>query len=880
MAIKVHSENLILINNLNRTSDRLATAMGRLSTGYRVNTASDGAAELMLSKSLEKQISGLSVCNDNANMAKSLLSVADGSLSQVTAMAQRIRDIALSSANGVYGEAERQAYQSEVDGLVEEIKRQVNDARYNDYKLFYENNSPTLKTNAGASGASATGAVGTYKVQKMSQEEAEALGYTCVSTAQELKDALVTGDANCKVMLMNDINLDELGLDATGSNWTAVGDNTAKFAGTIDGNGYTIRNLKINSTKNHQGLFGRANADSVIKNLNVDNASVVSTGACIGGLVGTNEGIIENCSVTNTTVKSEYERTGGIAGQNIGSISNCKVDVNIEGNNITGGLAGVNFNKIISCSASGNVKGNGHDTGGFVGANAISDGFVGDIQNCSTSTNVIGIGEAIGGFTGSNQGTAKITSCYTTGQVEGNRDGIGGFIGCGYSSSSISSCYATGTVTGNSSYVGGFIGAAMEASTITDSYATGNATGIDTIGGFAGIIQDASSVTSCHSAGNVMGTGGQNIGGFVGTNYGDAIVASCYAVGDVTGSKNNVGGFVGCSYVNSTITSSYAKGNVKGSEQNTGGFAGGTAQNAKITSCYATGNVEGNSQTGGFIGLSESIETLSNCYATGNVTATGAHTGGFVGGSVAGTLIDSCYSTGDVNGKSCSGGFVGTVQNGTISNSYSTGNTTGNTSSTGAFSGQARDGATLSNYAFANSSGSASSGIGTGGATGASITAGKEINWFENKNNLISIVGENWDYSYFDSNLTFQIGVNAGLLNTSRIDLSFGVNNFNVDVLTAENSRTSLSAIDELIEYTTQMQGKIGSAMNVMDSVLGNNTQAQINLVDSNSRLIDADVAKESAEFVKNQIRQNLTASLLVQTGTNMSEVLLALYGL
>ena len=204
----------------------------------------------------------------------------------------------------------------------------------------------------------------------------------------------------------------------------------------------------------------------------------------------------------------------------------------------------------------------------------------------------------------------------------------------------------------------------------------------------------------------------------------------------------------------------------------------------------------------------------------------------------------------------------------------------GNTSSTGAFSGQARDGATLSNYAFANSSGSASNGVGTGTATGADLEAGKEINWFENKNNLISIVGENWDYSYFDSNLTFQIGVKVGLLNTSRIDLSFGVDNFNVDVLTAENSRTSLSAIDELIEYTTQMQGKIGSAMNVMDSVLGNNTQAQINLTDSNSRLIDADIAKESAEIVKNQIRQNMTASLLTQMGTNMSQIVLALYGL
>ncbi|MBR1977501.1 hypothetical protein IKA15_04400, partial [bacterium] len=108
----------------------------------------------------------------------------------------------------------------------------------------------------------------------------------------------------------------------------------------------------------------------------------------------------------------------------------------------------------------------------------------------------------------------------------------------------------------------------------------------------------------------------------------------------------------------------------------------------------------------------------------------------------------------------------------------------------------------------------------------------------------------------------------------------FGVDNLRIDVMSGDSSRESISAIDELIEYTTQVQGRIGSSMNALDSVLGNNTQTQINLVDSNSRLIDADIARESAEVVKTQIRQNMTASLLTQTGTNMSQIVLALYGL
>lgn len=146
MAITVHTDNLKSINNLNKVSDRLTSAMVKLSTGYKINSASDGAAQLMLSNGLEKQISGLSVCNNNAYMAQSILSVADGSLSQITSLAQRIRDIALSSANGIYGDMERTAYQQEVDGLVDEIKRQVEGAKYNDYKLFSTANTPQIKT--------------------------------------------------------------------------------------------------------------------------------------------------------------------------------------------------------------------------------------------------------------------------------------------------------------------------------------------------------------------------------------------------------------------------------------------------------------------------------------------------------------------------------------------------------------------------------------------------------------------------------------------------------------------------------------------------------------------------------------------------------------
>ena len=78
----------------------------------------------------------------------------------------------------------------------------------------------------------------------------------------------------------------------------------------------------------------------------------------------------------------------------------------------------------------------------------------------------------------------------------------------------------------------------------------------------------------------------------------------------------------------------------------------------------------------------------------------------------------------------------------------------------------------------------------------------------------------------------------------------------------------------------TKMQGGMGASSNIIDSVIDNNTQTKINLTASNSRLIDADIAKESAEMIKNQIRQNMTASLLTQATNNLGPIALTLMGI
>src|SRR5881227_1603806 len=86
--------------NLSGTENRLATSMERLSSGYRINRAADDAAGLAISERLRGQIGGLDQAQRNAQDAVSLVQTAEGSLTEVHAMLQRVRELAVQYKNG------------------------------------------------------------------------------------------------------------------------------------------------------------------------------------------------------------------------------------------------------------------------------------------------------------------------------------------------------------------------------------------------------------------------------------------------------------------------------------------------------------------------------------------------------------------------------------------------------------------------------------------------------------------------------------------------------------------------------------------------------------------------------------------------------------
>ncbi|MFI8691839.1 flagellin [Stutzerimonas kunmingensis] len=138
MALTVNT-NIPSLNtqrNLNGSSNALATSMQRLSTGSRINGAKDDAAGLQISNRMTSQINGLNVAVRNANDGISIAQTAEGSLQQTTNILQRMRDLALQSANGGNGDNERKALNDEVVQLKSELDRIATTTRFGSKSLF------------------------------------------------------------------------------------------------------------------------------------------------------------------------------------------------------------------------------------------------------------------------------------------------------------------------------------------------------------------------------------------------------------------------------------------------------------------------------------------------------------------------------------------------------------------------------------------------------------------------------------------------------------------------------------------------------------------------------------------------------------------------
>ncbi|MEJ8675824.1 flagellin [Chromobacterium amazonense] len=138
--------------NLNNSQMSLSQSLQRLSSGLRVNSAKDDAAGLAISQTLTSAIRGNNQAIKNANDGTSVGQTAEGALGQIANNLQRIREIAVQSANSSVSNTNRSQLQSEVDQLTQEISRIVQTTQFNGTQLL--SGTAVLTFQVGSSGAS------------------------------------------------------------------------------------------------------------------------------------------------------------------------------------------------------------------------------------------------------------------------------------------------------------------------------------------------------------------------------------------------------------------------------------------------------------------------------------------------------------------------------------------------------------------------------------------------------------------------------------------------------------------------------------------------------------------------------------------------------
>lgn len=827
LTINTNLSSLIVQSNLKSSSNGLNNAIERMTTGYKINHAKDNSANFSISTSLTTKLGAYSIAEDNAMMGLDMVQTASSSLSLMSDLGSRLRALATQAQNGTYGADSMTAINKEATSIISELARIKNTTEYNGMKLLgsAQNSGSAIAIQSLANSAKTVAVQSTENASKPTPPKAKSSGFIedvqKRDTSKMTKVADVSGTTPITGGTYSISSAEELVKFAEMSNKYMIQGGEFVLAGdidmsgvtdfksisvydnwpiTFDGNGYKISNLE-------KALFSKVSGN--IKNLGLVNANIQSGGG-----------------VFATGIYADAE------------IFNCYAQGSINASDRSGGLIG-------NVSAPNNT------------VNVIS---------CYTNVEVTSSNLYVGGLIGKYDGSGNIKNCYSTGSVNGKGD-VGGLIGAIYGAEYVENCYATGTVNGqNDSDIGGLIGR-CDAKNVSNCFATGNVRGDSYTGGLLG--NSGCSLSNCYATGTVEGK--YYTGGLVGNSQGN--IENCYATGNIIGT-GYTGGLVGYNQ-SGNITTCYATGNVtSNSESCVGGLVGNVNNNNVIDSCYATGNIsaKGN-EVGGLVGHS-SGKTISNCYATGNVTSDSNKVGGLIGWSVSNT--DSCYTTGNVIGKDEVGGLMGCNQGGSINYSYTTSTVTGNNNVGGVA------GTSYSNidktYANGKVNGNSTVGgfIGTGYGTITDgyfniDTTGQTIGVARGSATAIGISSKELKDLIADGTLpyfqptgndyTLQVGINSDSSN----QIEFTIQEINLSVLDGLQieSAGALEAIDSVLKAINEQQTNLGSIENRLSSALESIGVSINNLTSTQSTTRDADIAEVSSEYIRNQILQQASATLL-----------------
>ncbi len=136
MRINYNVSAMLANNALANNDSLLAQSLERLSSGLKINHAKDNPAGLAMAKRMNAQLEGVAVANQNASDGISIIEIADGAMTEISEMLQRMNELAVKAANGIMTDADRSTVQEEIDQLKKEITRVADTVEFNGQKLL------------------------------------------------------------------------------------------------------------------------------------------------------------------------------------------------------------------------------------------------------------------------------------------------------------------------------------------------------------------------------------------------------------------------------------------------------------------------------------------------------------------------------------------------------------------------------------------------------------------------------------------------------------------------------------------------------------------------------------------------------------------------
>jgi len=300
---------------LMNSGNALDKATERLSSGQRINSAKDDAAGLAISNRMTSQIRGLDQAIRNANDGVSLVQTAEGALQEVTNMLQRIRELSIQSANGIYNDIDRRTLDAEVQQLKKEMDRISETTSFNGQKLldgtlgktFLQVGSQaneTMDVNIGSfsttSMGGASGDIVGESVAKATAPAVPAVGYSheeeidalndlltndllingtaikpLTPPAETLNEALASFNGDLKGKGVEIVSLVQVAADTAGSGVLRSPSEILELK-LVDGDGLT-QTYSITGTNNMKELVAKINAETAIEATLGDNGKLVLT---------------------------------------------------------------------------------------------------------------------------------------------------------------------------------------------------------------------------------------------------------------------------------------------------------------------------------------------------------------------------------------------------------------------------------------------------------------------------------------------------------------------------------------------------------------------------------------------------------------------------